>query len=84
MTKEETKLTEVLNFLLKKKGLAERATFPSHLCFSKDLGLDSLDLAELTVRIEDDLGVDLFAKGVIRTIGEARERLALSRRDKAA
>lgn len=35
-----------------------------------DLGLDSFDLAELTVRIEEKLGIDIFENGVVETIGE--------------
>lgn len=75
MRDAEKKFQVVLNLILKKKGLPERTAFPSTLSFSKDLGFDSLDLAELTVRIEDELGVDIFEGGVIRTIGEARARL---------
>ncbi len=41
----------------------------------QDLGFDSLELAELTVRIEAEFGVDVFAQGVIRTVGEIVERL---------
>lgn len=35
-----------------------------------NLGLDSLDLAELTVRIEAEYDVDIFEDGVVTTIGE--------------
>ena len=35
-----------------------------------DLGLDSLELAVLTVRLEDITNVDIFENGVITTIGE--------------
>ena len=40
-----------------------------------DLHLTSLDLAELTVRIEDEFGVDIFEEGLVDTIGEIYERL---------
>lgn len=40
-----------------------------------DLGLDSLDLAELTVKIEAETGIDIFEDGFVRTIGEIREKL---------
>lgn len=39
------------------------------------LGFDSLDLAELTVRIEERFGVDVFAPGIARSWGEIRERV---------
>ena len=35
-----------------------------------DLGLDSFDLAVLTVEIESEFGVDIFEKGLISTVGE--------------
>lgn len=41
----------------------------------RDLQLDSLDLAELTVRIQDEFGVDVFAAGVVRTWGELLQRV---------
>jgi acyl carrier protein len=41
----------------------------------EDLGFDSLDLAELVVRIEEASGVDVFEKGVLRTAGEIEDRL---------
>lgn len=40
-----------------------------------DLGFGSLDLAELTVRIESEFGVDIFADGLINTIGEVQEKI---------
>lgn len=76
MSHSEVKLAAILNALLKKKGKPERKAFLPSLLLSKDLGLDSLDLAELTVRVEDELGVDLFEAGVIRTVGEALQRLS--------
>jgi acyl carrier protein len=36
----------------------------------EDLGFTSLDLAELTVRIEEKFGVDVFADGLVSTAGE--------------
>jgi acyl carrier protein len=40
-----------------------------------DIGFDSLDLAELTVRIEAQFKVDIFEKGIISTVGEIFDRL---------
>lgn len=44
----------------------------------QDLGLDSLELAELTVRIEAETGVDVFRDGLVRTVGEVVKRLSRS------
>lgn len=35
-----------------------------------DIGLDSLDLAELTVRIESEFNIDIFENGIVETIEE--------------
>lgn len=40
-----------------------------------DLGFDSLDLAELTVKIEDEIGVDIFENGLVNTIGQLLNKL---------
>ena len=40
-----------------------------------DLGLESLDLAEMTVRIEDEYGVDVFEDDVVETLGEVVETI---------
>lgn len=42
-----------------------------------DLCLTSLDLAELTVRIEDEFGIDVFEDGIVNTIGEIYGRLGI-------
>lgn len=38
-----------------------------------DLGFDSLDLAELTVIIEDEYGIDIFEHKIIRKVYEIKE-----------
>ena len=35
-----------------------------------DLGMKSLSLAQMTVMIEDEFGVDVYENGVIRSVGE--------------
>ena len=59
---------------------ANKQQAPLHnLCESSrlrdDIGLESLDLAELTVRIEERFGVDVFADGLVRTVGEIQEKI---------
>jgi acyl carrier protein len=39
------------------------------------LGLDSFDLAELTVRIEEETDIDIFSNGIVTTVGEILEIL---------
>lgn len=40
-----------------------------------DLGLDSLNLAELTVIIEDEYGIDIFEKKIIRKVYEIKQQI---------
>lgn len=43
----------------------------------EDLNLTSFDLAELTVRIEDESGIDIFEDGLVSTVGEIFQRLGI-------
>jgi len=40
-----------------------------------EIGLDSFDLAELTVRIEMKFGIDVFESGIVLTVGEILNKL---------
>lgn len=66
----EEKLLEILNYVLKKNDKAILEELNANLSLRNDLNLDSLDLAELTVRIEDEFDVDIFEDGIIDSIGE--------------
>ena len=41
-----------------------------------DLGFDSIELAELTVRIESEFDIDVFEDGIVSTIGEILEKIS--------
>lgn len=41
----------------------------------KDIGLTSFDLAELTVKLEDEFDIDIFEDGLVNTIGEVFAKL---------
>ena len=41
----------------------------------EDLGLTSFDLAELTVKIEDEFDIDIFEDGLVSTVGEIYAKL---------
>lgn len=40
-----------------------------------DIGFNSFDLAELTVRVEDEFGIDIFEDGLVFTVGDIIEKL---------
>lgn len=66
----EEKVLEIINYVLKKNGKETLQEMDYKLSLRNDLHLDSLDLAELTVRLEDEFDVDIFEDGIIDTIGE--------------
>ncbi len=68
-------LLEVVNTVRDNKGLSELDNIRREDDLRRDLELDSLDLAELTVRIESATGVDVFADSFVNTIGEILDKI---------
>jgi acyl carrier protein len=68
-------LLSVVNQVQANKRRPPVAVLSPQTRLREDLGFDSLDLAELTVRLEEAFGVDIFAAGVVRTAGEIEARL---------
>jgi acyl carrier protein len=64
------KLLEIINTIRDNKGLKKLDSIQADFNLIQDLGFDSLDLAELTVRYEKEFGIDIFADGIITTIQE--------------
>jgi acyl carrier protein len=69
------KLLEILNIVLENRTKEKLISLTSEMDLRNDIGLDSLDLAELTVRVEAEYGVDIFEDGIINTIGEIIKKL---------
>ncbi len=61
---------DVVNDILHIKGEPTVDSLSVDTSLSEDLGFESLDLADLTVRVEDEHGVDVFENGVVDTVGE--------------
>ncbi len=68
-----SKLLSIINELRQSKGDEILTSIKSSDSLSDDLNFDSLDLAELTVIIEKEFGVDIFEKEIITSIGEIKE-----------
>lgn len=62
-------LAIVNQVIANKGGAAVEALVPS-MRLREDIGFESLELAEFTVRIEEKFGVDVFADGLVTTVGE--------------
>lgn len=68
-------LLELVNGVRAHRQLPGLPDLRPDLRLREDLGFDSLDLAELTVRIEERFGVDVFADGVVHRWGEIQLRV---------
>jgi acyl carrier protein len=73
----DLELLGILNAVRRNNGMPECADVSPEADLRADLGLSSLDLAELSVRIEDRYGVDVFAAGVVRSWGELCQRVTV-------
>lgn len=68
-------LLEIVNTIIEGKGETAFEKLEPHQRLREDLGLDSLDLAELTVRVDKRFGVDVFEDGVVNTIDELTNKI---------
>ncbi|UKS25974.1 phosphopantetheine-binding protein [Paenibacillus sp. HWE-109] len=68
-------LLVIINEMLEESGKKSIETLEHSLNLRDDLNMDSLMLAELTVRIENECDVDIFEDGIVETIGEIITKL---------
>lgn len=71
----EQVVLNIINSIRKAKDESAVSALKAEDKLREDLGLTSFDLAELTVRIEDEYGVDIFADGLVNTVGEIYAKL---------
>lgn len=69
------KVVEILKGIVLAKGKEIDFEINSKTKLREDLGLTSFDLAELTVKIEDEYDVDIFEDGLVSTVGEIFAKL---------
>ncbi|MBP9983501.1 MAG: acyl carrier protein [Prevotella sp.] len=69
-------ILEIINGIRKGKNLAVLDKLDESTKLREDLGLTSFDLAELTVKIEDEFDIDIFEDGLVNTIGEIYAKLS--------
>lgn len=70
-------LIEIINTVLENKGRSKLQNINPNSHLRNDLGFSSLDLAELTVRIEAEFDVDIFEDGLVNTVGEIINKLEM-------
>lgn len=69
------KILEIINLIRAAKDLSLVENFEGSMRLREDLEMTSFDMAELTVRIEDEYGVDIFEDGLVNTVGEIYAKL---------
>jgi len=72
----EEKVFEIINYIRKNKGLNLLQEIKPSDNLRDVIEFTSFDLAELTVRIEDEFDIDIFEDGLVSTIGEIFEKLS--------
>lgn len=71
----ENKLTEIVNTILANRNRPTIKEVTADLTLRNDIGFDSLDLAELTVRVEAEFDIDIFKDGVINNVGQIIDQI---------
>lgn len=71
----QEKILQIMNTVLENRAKKKLTSLTPEIHFRNDIGFDSLDLAELTVRIEAEYGIDIFEDGIVNTVGEILGKL---------
>lgn len=71
----EQRILEIINEIRRSKGLKDLLNVNKSDILRDQIGFTSFDLAELTVKIEDEFGIDIFEEGLVNTVGEVFDRL---------
>lgn len=68
-------LLKIINEVLVRKNLSAISELQPQLDLRKDLGMDSIDLALLTVLVEEAYGIDIFADSISTSIGDILNKI---------
>ncbi len=71
----EVKILEIMNTVLDNRAKEKLTSITPQMHLRNDIGFDSLDLAELTVRIEAEYDIDIFEDGIVNTVGEILKKM---------
>lgn len=70
------RLLDIINIILKNREKPTLDKISGETDLRTDLGFDSLDLAELTARIEAEYNVDIFEDGIVFKISDIWEKIS--------
>lgn len=71
------KILQIINEIREANGFTKLDGIAPDDKLRENLNLTSFDLAELTVRIEDETGIDIFEDGLVNTVWEIYQRLGI-------
>lgn len=71
----QEKILKIINTVLDNRTKEKLTSINPDMHLRNDIGFDSFDLAELTVRIEAEYDVDIFEDGMVNKVGEILEKL---------
>ena len=74
----EEKIINIINSIRENKDLKKIDLLNDDMHLREDLGLDSLDLAELTAKLEREFDIDIFKNGIIFTVRDMKNQLKLN------
>lgn len=69
------RVLEIINLIRSSKNLPCVKCIDENTRLREDLEMSSFDMAELTVHIEDEYGIDIFENGLVNTVGEIYAKL---------
>jgi acyl carrier protein len=70
MTEKDKKVIFIIRDILSDENMESGMEITESTKLKDDLGFDSLMLAVLTVKVENEFDVDIFEDGLIFTVGE--------------
>lgn len=71
----QERILEIINTVLENRTKEKISSIRPEMHLRNDIGFDSLDLAELTVRIEAEYDIDIFEDGIVNSVEEILEKL---------
>lgn len=71
----EEKVLSIINEIRVAKDMVPVTAISPETKLREDLNLTSFDLAELTVKVEDEFDIDIFEDGLVSTVGEIFTKL---------
>ncbi len=64
------RLAIILNDIREEKDEDRLEKITENMSLRKDIGLDSLDLALLTAKLEDEFDIDVFEAGIVDNVAD--------------